>query len=385
MSDFIPFALPDIGQEEIDAVVNCMKSGWLTTGAAAKQFEEDFANYLGGKVEAVAVNSATMGLLLAMEALGVKAGDEVIVPVYTFSATAMMAVHLGARPILVDIELETLNIDPAKIEKAITSKTKGIVVVHFAGLACNMEQIHAIAKQHNLFVIEDAAHSFPTYYKGKLIGNCTSDATIYSFYATKTITTGEGGMLVSANPKVIERAKVMRLHGISRDAFDRYTSREVNWRYEIVAPGSKCNMTDIAAAIGIEQLKKADAFRQRRTEIAYFYNEQFKDLPIILPADSKDKNDHSWHLYVIRVRPGFAKSRDQIIEEYARAGIRTSVHFIPLNLHSYYQEMWGYKPGDFPVAEEAFESAISLPIYTKMTDEEVKRVAQVTKQMFLID
>lgn len=382
MSDFIPFALPDIGQEEIDAVVNCMKSGWLTTGSVAKQFESDFASYLGGNVEAVAVNSATAGLLLAMEALGVGEGDEVIVPTYTFSATAMVAVHLGAKPVMVDVQKDTLNIDPAEIEKAITPKTKGIVVVHFAGLACDMEAINVIAKKHGLFVIEDAAHSFPTYYKDKLIGDRTSDATVFSFYATKTITTGEGGMLVSSNPKVIERAKIMRLHGISRDAFDRYTSKEVKWRYEIVAPGYKCNLTDLAAAIGIEQLKKADAFRGRRTEIAYLYNEEFKDLPIILPTDSKNRRDHAWHLYVIRVRPDFAKARDQIIEEYAREGVRTSVHFIPLHLHPYYQEVWGYQQGNFPVAEEAFSSAISLPIYTKMTDLEVAKVINTTIKLF---
>jgi len=375
----LPFALPDIGDEEINSVVECMRSGWLTTGKISKTFEENFANYIGGNVEAVAVNSASMGLMLALEALGVGAGDEVIIPTYTFSASGMMALHLGARPVLVDIDPKTMNIDPKKIEAAITDKTKAIMVVHFAGLACDMDAVHAIAKKHHLFVIEDAAHALPTTYKGRLIGNNTSDATIYSFYATKTITTGEGGMIVTSNPEIAARCRIMRLHGISRDAFDRYTAKGSKWYYEIVAPGQKCNLTDLASAIGIEQLKKAGKFHLRRQEIAAKYTKAFKDLPLILPNQALDGDTHSWHLYVVRLAPGAKLSRDEFIKKMDESEIGCSVHFIPLHLHPYWQEKLGVAAGDYPVAEGAFSQAISLPIYTKMTDEDVRKVIKAVQ------
>jgi dTDP-4-amino-4,6-dideoxygalactose transaminase len=376
---FLPFALPDIGEEEVEAVVSCMRSGWVTTGPYAKAFEEEFAQYLGGdkNLQAISVNSASMGLLLAMEALGVGPGMEVIVPTYTFSASAMMAVHLGANPVLVDVRAKDLNIDPAKIEAAITPRTRAIVVVHFAGLACDMEAIRIIAQRHNLPVIEDAAHALPTRHLGSIIGNNTSDVTVFSFYATKTITCGEGGMVVTCSPRVAQRVKAMRLHGISRDAFDRYTAPGSKWRYEIVAPGSKCNLTDIAAAIGREQLKKSDVFCRRRTEMAHFYMQQFKGLPVRLPAEANGDGDmHAWHLFVLRLLPSAAISRDEFISRMNEAGIGCSVHFIPLHLHPYYQETFGYKIGDFPVAETEFNAAVSLPLYTKMSDSDMKRVAE---------
>lgn len=377
----LPFALPDIGEEEINSVVECMRSGWLTTGAVSKTFEENFAAFIGGNVEAIAVNSASMGLLLALEALGVGKDDEIIIPTYTFSASGMMAVHLGAKPVLVDIEPKTMNIDAHKIEAAITDKTKAIMVVHFAGLACAMDAISALAKKHNLFVIEDAAHALPTTYKGKLIGNNTSDATIYSFYATKTITTGEGGMIVTANPEVAARCRIMRLHGISRDAFDRYTAKGSKWYYEIVAPGQKCNLTDLASAIGVEQLKKANKFRQRRQDIAEQYTRAFKGLPIILPDQALDGDIHSWHLYVIRLTPGAKLSREEFIKKMDESKVGCSVHFIPLHLHPYWQEKLGVAAGDYPVAEEAYAQAVSLPIYTKMTDKDVQKVIKVVQEM----
>ncbi len=378
---FIPFALPEIGEEEINAVVTCLKSGWLTTGPYAKQFEEDFSNYIDPGTNSIAVNSATMGLLLALEYFGVKHGDEVIVPTYTFSASAMMPVHLGAKPVFVDIEENFLNIDPAKIEAAITSKTKVIIPVHFAGLACDMDAINAIAKKHGLKVLEDAAHALPTTYKGRTIGASTSDATVYSFYATKTITSGEGGMIVSRDPELAKRARTMRLHGISRDVFDRYTAPGSKWYYEIVAPGSKCNLTDMAAAIGIEQLKKVNRFHERRKHIAQIYLEAFKDLPLKLPELAPNGDIHAWHLFVVRLKDTKI-TREEFIARMTEAGIGCSVHFIPLHLQPYYQKQFGYKQGDFPVAEHAFEHAISLPIYTKLTDSEISRIIKAVKSIF---
>jgi len=257
MNDFLPFALPDIGEEEIAEVMDSLRSGWLTTGPKAKRFEQDFAAFVGDGVEAIAVNSATAGLHIALEAAGIKEGDEVITTPYTFTATAEVVRYLNAHPVFVDIEPGTFNIDPAKIESAITSRTKAIIPVHFAGLACDMDRIIKIAQKHGLKVVEDAAHALPTTYKGKLIGTFDSDATVYSFYVTKTIATGEGGMVVTRNKKVSERCRVMRLHGIDRDVFNRYSSKKPSWHYEIIAPGFKYNMTDIAASLGIQQLKKS--------------------------------------------------------------------------------------------------------------------------------
>lgn len=379
---FLPFALPDIGEEEINAVVNCMRSGWLTTGVNAKKFESNFSEFLGEPtLHSVSVNSASMGILLACEALGLKAGDEILVPVYTFSATAMMPYHLGIKPVFVDIDSNTLNIDPKKIEEKITKNTKAIMPVHFAGLSCDMDAINEIAKKHNLTVIEDAAHALPCTYKGKMIGNKSSAATIFSFYATKTITTGEGGMIVTSDDKVAQRCKNMRLHGISRDVFDRYTAKGSKWYYEITAPGHKCNLTDVAASIGIEQLKKANKFAVRRKEIAFKYINSFKDLPITLPANSIGNDIHSWHLFVIRINKNAKMDRDAFIAAMDEYGIGCSVHFIPLHLHPFWSETLKVKRGDFSVAEEVFDSAVSLPIYTKMTDADVENVIKAVREI----
>jgi dTDP-4-amino-4,6-dideoxygalactose transaminase len=379
--EFLPFALPEIGEEEISAVVECMRSGWLTTGKHCKQFEEDFQKFLGGKQECIAVNSASMGILLALDAFNIGPQDEVIIPTYTFSATGMMVVHSGATPILVDIDPVTLNIDTDKIERAITTKTKAIMPVHFAGLACDMDKINQIAKKYNLIVIEDAAHSLPTTYKGQLIGNNTSDATIFSFYATKTITTGEGGMIATSNIDAAKRCRTMRLHGISRDVFDRYTAKGSKWYYEIVAPGHKCNLTDLASAIGIQQLKKAYSFQKRRQQIAEKYLDAFKDLPIILPSLPLNGDIHSWHLFVIRLTDAAKISRDDFITKMDAFNIGTSVHFIPLHLHPFWQQKLNVKLGDFPNAEIAFNNAVSLPLYTKMTDTDVDNVIKAVRSI----
>lgn len=367
MNKFLPFALPDIGEEEIAEVVDSLRSGWLTTGPKTRLFEENFIEFLGGGVEAVAVSSATAGLHLALEALGISAGDEVVTTPYTFTATAEVICYLGADPVFVDIDPATLNIDPAKVEAAITKRTKAILPVHVAGLACDMDAIYEIARRHGLKVIEDAAHSLPATYKGKLIGSLKSDAIVYSFYATKPVATGEGGMVITRDPEVAERCRTMRLHGISRDVFNRYNSTQPTWQYEVVAPGFKYNMTDIAAAIGIHQLKKAHAFQRRRAEMASIYSEAFKDMPLILPPKAPDGEIHAWHLYLVRLNDEASVGRDHFFDLMTERGIGCSVHFIPLHLHPYWRDRYDLKPDDFPRALDAYKRVISLPLYTKMT------------------
>lgn len=378
---FLPFALPDIGDEEIAEVVDSLKSGWVTTGPKAKRFETDFSGFLGGGIEAISVNSATAGLHLALEAVGIGPGDEVIVPTYTFTATAEVVRYLGADPKFVDIDPRTLCIDPAGIERAISDRTKAIMPVHFAGLACDMDAIIGIAKRNGLKVVEDAAHALPTRYKGSLVGTFDTDATVFSFYATKTITTGEGGMVVSKNPQLAERCRIMRLHGISRDAFDRYTSTKPAWQYEVVAPGYKYNLTDLAAALGIQQLKKAWRFQKRRMEMGARYDRELADLPVTLPAHAPEGDIHAWHLYVIRLRNDARVGRNQFIQELAERGIGTSVHFIPLHLQPYWRDTYRLEADDFPVASAVFDSAVSLPLYTKMTDEQQTRVIESVREI----
>jgi dTDP-4-amino-4,6-dideoxygalactose transaminase len=381
MSDFLPFALPDIGEEEINEVVLALRSGWVTTGPKTKQFEADFIEYLGGGLESVSVNSATAGLHLALEALGVREGDEVITTPYTFTATAEVIRYLGAHPVFVDINPNTFNIDPDKIEAKITIKTKAIIPVHFAGLSCEMDKILAIAKKHNLKVLEDAAHSLPTRYKNKLIGQLESDMTVFSFYATKTITTGEGGMIVTRDAELAKRCRTMRLHGINRDAFDRYTSKKPAWYYEVVAPGFKYNLTDIASAIGIHQLKKADKFQERRQEMAMKYNEALKDLDLVFPPSAEAGDLHAWHLYVLRFGKSVKITRDDFIQKMADLGVGTSVHFIPLHLQPYWKETYKLNPTDFPNALANYERAVSLPLYTKMTDADQDRVIKAVRSI----
>lgn len=381
MSDFIPFALPDIGEEEITEVLDSLRSGWLTTGPKTKRFEEDFAAFIGSGCEAIAVNSATAGLHLALEAVGIGPGDEVITTTHTFTATAEVIRYLGADPVFVDIDPATFNIDPTLIEAAITPRTKALLPVHFAGLSCDMETILEIARKHNLKVVEDAAHALPATCNGKLIGTLESDVTVYSFYATKTITTGEGGMIVTRNPEVAKRCRVMRLHGISRDAFDRYTSTKPSWHYEVVAPGFKYNMTDMAASLGIHQLKKAWSFQKRRAAMAEIYDKAFNDAPLILPSHAKDGDVHARHLYVIRLKDEVQVCRDRFIELMAEKGVGCSVHFIPLHLHPYWRDRYNLKPEDLPNALNTYERSISLPLYTKMTEADQERVVKAVREI----
>lgn len=378
---FLPFAQPDIGEEEVSEVVHALRSGWITTGPKTRQFEQDFAAYIGGGVQAIAVNSATAGLHLALEAIGIGAGDQVIIPSYTFTATAEVVRYLGADPIFADIDPATLNISPADIERRIGPRTRAIIVVHFAGLACDMTAILAIARTHGLRVIEDAAHALPTTHGGALVGSLASDVTVFSFYATKTVATGEGGMVVTRDSAIADRCRVMRLHGISRDAFDRYTSRAPSWHYEVIAPGFKYNLTDLASAIGIHQLRKADRFRDARGAIAAAYDQAFEGLPVITPPRPAAGDVHAWHLYVIRLATDAGVPRDRFIAEMSERRIGCSVHFIPLHIQPYWRETYRLAPADLPHSMAAYEAAVSLPIYTKMTESDCEQVITAARSI----
>ncbi len=377
----LPFALPDIGDAEIAEVVDTLQSGWLTTGPKTRKFEQDFADRIGVK-HALAVNSATAGLHLSLEACGIKRGDKVLTTTMTFTATAEVIRYFGADPVFVDIDPATFNMDVAAVRAILENTTgiKAIMPVHFAGEACDMDPLLKLADQHGLKVIEDAAHALPTTYKGRMIGTL-GDATVYSFYVTKTLATGEGGMVVTNDDEMAARIKIMRLHGISKDVFDRYQlSDKPTWHYDVVNPGFKYNMTDIAASIGLHQLQKIDRFASRREQIANAYGEAFKDLPVRCPKNSRPDDQHAWHLYVLRLDlEKLSIDRNRFIELMNERKIGTSVHFIPLHLQSYWSNKYDLKPQDFPVASKTFECIVSLPIYTKMRDDDVARVIDAVK------
>jgi dTDP-4-amino-4,6-dideoxygalactose transaminase len=377
----LPFALPDIGEEEIASVVKALQSGWLTTGPMTKRFEEEMAERIGPGVHALAVNSATSGLHLALEAAGIGPGDEVITTTYTFTATAEVVRYLGADPVFVDIEPTRMMIDPELVERAITPRTKAIMPVHLAGLAADMDAIIDIARRHNLRIIEDAAHAFPTTYKGVNIGALDTDASVVSFYATKTLPTGEGGMVFTRDEALAKRCRTMRLHGMDRDAFGRYTSNKPAWHYQIMAPGFKYNLPDLASALALPQLPRAEALRVRREEMARVYDEAFADLPVITPAHAPQGDKHSWHLYILRLADASEDQRNAFIEKLAAKGIGTSVHYIPLHLHPYWRDTYNLTPEMFPVAQEAYSKAVSLPIYTKMSDDDQHRVIDAVREV----
>lgn len=369
---FLSFALPDFDGSEMVEIRSALESNWITTGPKTKQFEKEFAESVDAK-HAMAVNSCTAAMHLALEAAGIRSGDEVITTPYTFAASAEVIRYFDAKPVFADIRAEDLNIDPDLIRSVITRNTKAIIPVHVGGASAEMDPILGIAKERNLSVIEDAAHAFPTTYKGRKIGTI-GDATCFSFYATKTITTAEGGMICTDRDDWAERCRIMSLHGISKNAWNRY-SAEGSWYYEIVAPGFKYNMTDIAAAMGLAQLRKAEKMRARRDAIAKRYTEAFGGHPALETPGSRPGDVHAWHLYVIRLNLDKLKiDRAKFIEELKARNIGTSVHFIPLHIHPYYRETYGYKPEDFPVAFAEYKRVISLPIYSKMSDEDVEDV-----------
>lgn len=372
-NSYIPFHRPSIGKEEMDAVQKVLASGWLTTGPVTMEFEKQFAAYVGCK-HALAVTSCTAALQLALDAIGLKEGDEVLVPSCTFTATAEVVTYFGARPVLCDSLPGGFNIDPADAERRVTSRTRAIIPVHLAGEPCDMDAIQAMADRHNLRVIEDAAHTLPASFRGKQVGTI-SEMTAFSFYTTKTITTGEGGMLVTDDDKYAERIGLMRLHGIGRDAWKRY-ARAGSWFYEVREAGYKMNLPDILSALGVEQLKKANKFWEQRREIAAYYQKELGkieelDMP---PGDSRDV-EHSWHLFILRLRSDMLNiNRDQFIEELKEEGIGTSVHFIPLHRHPYYVREFGARAEDFPQADGNYLRSFSIPIFPDMTMAEQKRV-----------
>jgi perosamine synthetase len=369
----IPFHAPSVGEEEIAEVVDTLRSGWLTTGHRVQRFETEFAAAVGAR-HAVALNSATAALHLALEAIGLRSGDEVIIPTYTFAATGEVVAYFQARPVLVDCRADTLNVDAATIEPFITPRTKAIIPVHIAGQACDMDGIWALARQRRLKVVEDAAHALPTTYRGRLIGT-GSDAVAFSFYATKTITTGEGGMVTVDDDALAARIRMMSLHGLSHDAWNRYAVGG-SWHYDIVEFGFKYNLTDLAAGLGLHQLKRIHEFLARREQIAAMYRQAFGGLETCTVPEVASYGTHAWHLYILRLNlPALRVGRDDVIRALRERGIGTSVHFRPLHLHSVYQQRLGYRPGDFPVAEREYERAISLPIYPGMRDEDVAVVS----------
>jgi perosamine synthetase len=380
---FIPFFLPFIGQEEIEGVIDTLKSGWLTTGPKVKEFEKGFASFVGTKY-ALATSSCTAALHLSLEVLGLKETDEVITSPMTFAATAEVIRYFKAKPVFADIQPDTMNIDPKKIlaylEITNISKVKAIIPIHFAGHPCDMDAIMEIAKKYNLKVIEDAAHGFPAKYRGKMIGTI-GDTTCFSFYPNKNITTGEGGMITTKNRKWAEQIRIMSLHGISKDAWKRYMARG-SWYYKIIAPGYKYNLTDIAAAIGLAQLKKTKLFLKRRNEIVFIYNKTLKEIPEIEIPPVKDDIEHSWHLYIIKLNlERLSIDRNKFIELLKQRGIICAVHYIPLHLHPYYRRLYGYKAKDYPIAYNTYKRIISLPLYPQMTNEDVEYVLSTIKDV----
>jgi len=371
-SAFLPFHRALIEEEEIKAVVDVLRSGWLTTGPRVREFEAAFAQYTGAS-HALAVNSCTAALHLALTAIGIGEGDEVILPTMTFAASAEVVLYFKARPVLVDCKEDSFHVDPEKISSAVTNRTRAIIPVHYGGVPCDMDYILDLARRHTLKVIEDAAHALPSRYKEKMIGTL-GDVTCFSFYATKTLVTGEGGMAATENPDYAKRMRILSLHGISKDAWKRYTA-EGSWRYDILEAGYKYNMTDLQAALGIAQLAKCDAMRARRAAIAAQYNHALGSLDAFETPRSPRNTQHAWHLYVLKVNPSTLRiDRDRVIVELNRRGIGASVHFIPLHLHTLYREQFGYRSGQFPNAEQHFARALSLPIYPGMLPEEVDRV-----------
>ena len=376
----VPFHLPSIGDEAIRAVVETLKSGWITTGPKTRCFEEEFAHFIGAR-HAVAVSSCTAALHLCLEAAGLKEGDEVLVPTLTFAATAEVAVYFKAKPVLVDVDPCYFNLSIEDTARKITAKSKVVIPVHFAGHPCGMDSILGLAETNGLTVIEDAAHAIPAKYKGQNIGTL-SPMTAFSFYATKTLTTGEGGMVTTNDASVADRIGLMRSHGMGRDAWKRY-SAEGTWRYEITEAGYKYNLTDPQAALGIVQLLHCEEMQQRRLEIAQAYERSLSPLGAYRTPQTAKDVQHAWHLYVVLIEPSALRiHRDQVIEELRQRGIGTSVHFIPLHLHPYYQKFWGYRQGDFPVAEAYFDRCISLPIYPRMTNEDVDYVIEALHEIY---
>ncbi|MHB8125729.1 MAG: DegT/DnrJ/EryC1/StrS family aminotransferase [Desulfitobacteriaceae bacterium] len=377
--EFLPYGLPLIEEDDIAGVVDSLRSNWIAKGPKTMEFEKRFAEYVGVKY-AVALNSCTAALHLSLVAAGIREGDEVLTTPMTFAASANVIIHTGAKPLFVDIDPVTMNIDPKKIREKITSRTKAIIPVHLAGHPCEMDEIMALAREYNLFVLEDAAHAVYTQYKEKMIGSI-GNATAFSFYATKNLVTGEGGMVTTNDKALYDKIRVISTHGMSRNAWNRYDV-EGSWYYEILYPGYKDNMSDIMAGLGLSQLSKLERMQGLRQEIANYYHAEFGKLPEIEVPVELDYARHAWHLYIIKLNlDRLMIDRGRFIEELKEEKIGTSVHFIPLHLHPYYRDTYGYQQGDFPVAEGIFERIISLPLYPKMSMQDARDVVEAVKQI----
>jgi dTDP-4-amino-4,6-dideoxygalactose transaminase len=386
-TELLPFSPPLIGEEETAEVLDTLHSDWITTGPKVKQFEREFAAFVGAPAS-LAVSSCTAALHISLKTLGIGPGDAVLTTPMTFCSGVNVIEHVGARPVLVDVEPDTLNLDPAKLRQTLEELTrkgdgghaKAIIAVHLYGHPCAMDAILEIAHEYGLAVIEDAAHALPARYKGRLIGSPVASAgvpilTCYSFYATKNLTTGEGGMLVAA-PELVDEARIWSLHGMSRDAWKRYGA-EGSWYYEVTRPGFKCNMMDIQAALGLHQLRKLPRFWARRVEIAERYNAAFAGMEEFQTPAHRPEVEHAWHLYALRVNSGrLGLSRHRFIEELRTRNIATSVHFIPIHLHPYYRDKYDYAPDDFPVAYREYQRMVSLPLYPRMDDRDVEDVIE---------
>lgn len=378
----IPFHRSAVGNEEAQAVADVVRSGWLTMGPKTIEFERQFACYIGVK-HAIAVSSCTAALHLSLDAIRIQPGDEVLVPTTTFASTAEVVTYFGARPVLVDVEACSLNIDPADVEKKITPRSKAIIPVHFAGQPCNMNALGEIASQHKLHMVEDAAHALPALYSGKRVGTI-SELTTFSFYATKTLTTGEGGMVTTNDDSYAQRVQLMRLHGISRDAWKRY-SVEGSWFYEVLEAGYKYNFTDLQAALGLVQLSKCDSMSEQRTRVAEQYNRAFSDMPAVQTPCVLPDCQVAWHLYVLRLNLSqLSIDRDGFIRELMERGIGTSVHFIPLHMHPLYRRDYGYKENDCPVACREYSRSLSLPIYPDLSEDEVGYVINSVREVIKV-
>ncbi len=378
MIESVPFFRPSVSEREIEAVVQTLRSGWLTTGPYTKDFEQEFSVALGQpKLNSIAVNSATAALHLGLEALGVGPRDEVILPTLTFTATAEVVRYLGAKPVFVDIEPDTLCMDVAAVEAAITPATKVIMPVHFAGRPCDMTGLRTLADRHDLRILDDAAHALPAAHKGTAIGADFADATAFSFYANKTMTTGEGGMLVTRDPKIAQRARIMRLHGIDRDVFNRFTDKKAPYFYDVVAPGFKYNLTDVASAMGRIQLTRVEEFHAKRCALKVAYGERLAKLPLILPPEAAPGDVHAWHLYIVQLDKSAGITRDAFANSLQAKNIGISVHYRPLHQMTYWASI---SRGEFPVADAYFETCLSLPLFMDMSEAELDYVVNtITK------
>jgi dTDP-4-amino-4,6-dideoxygalactose transaminase len=377
-TEFLSFSPPLIGAEEIDEVVDTLRSNWITTGPKTKRFETEFAAALGAP-GALALNSCTAALHTALVTAGIGPGDEVVTTPMTFVASVNVIEHVGARPVLADVEPDTLNIDPARVEAAITPRTRALLPVHYAGHPANLDALGELASRHQLVMLEDAAHALPAAFRGRPIGSGTNPVA-FSFYATKNLTTAEGGML-TGDPEFLARARMVSLHGMNREASNRY-QQGGSWFYEVLLPGFKYNMTDIQAALGVWQLRKLARHQDRRRAIVSQYDNAFGDDPALELPVARPEVDHAWHLYVLRLRPDVLRiDRDAFIRELTERNIGSSVHFIPIHVHPYYRDRYSYRPERFPVAYDNYRRMLSLPLNPRLNDHDVADVIEAVRDV----